>query len=143
MTRVQLGNALAFALEATGGNLEEAATTLVRLDRAGRRKRTGKARRMGARNPLVDTSRCQPVIAAVAARHGISPWRLNRGRGLASSAIRFEAAWECRQLEPPVSYPVIAAALGMRNHTSALHGVRRHAARLEAEAKTRTPGSGD
>lgn len=76
------------------------------------------------------------TLVAVAARHGVTVERLKYGgRSTSLSAVRHEAAWELRNLIPTPSYPDIAEALGMVNHTSALYGVRRHEARLRREAE--------
>ncbi len=88
--------------------------------------------------------RYHAVLDAVAARHRVSIHRLKTGgRCAAMSAVRHEAAWELRQLTPPPSYPQIARMMGLKNHTSAIHAVRRHQARIAAQVSTpATNGSG-
>jgi len=131
MTRRQLGNALAIALQETDHDLDEAAITIARL--ATKKKRKGRSdRRLGADVEREVSPRCIAELAAVAAEQGISPHALVRGRGNLASWMRFEAAWRCRQLTPPATYNEIAAALDMSDHTSAMYAVRKWQARLDA-----------
>lgn len=86
---------------------------------------TGKPR--VSRKPLA--SELDHVVAQVAAAMGTTVGLLRNNRRYQSLADdRHIACWLLR-LEgmawPKLSYPLIALALGMVNHTSALHGARR------------------
>lgn len=78
------------------------------------------------------------VVADVAARHGITPGELLGPRRLRHLIIpRQEAMYLLRAIKasdglPKYSLPAIGIALGGRDHTTVLHGVRAHAARLAA-----------
>ena len=70
------------------------------------------------------------IIEEVAAKHGYLVTELKsprRHRGLVLA--RQEAMWRCK-METNNSFPEIARALGGRDHTTILHGVRRHAERI-------------
>lgn len=78
-----------------------------------------------------------PIVAEVAAAHGVAIERLmgpTRDREI--SLVREEAMWLCRR-KTQASYPVIAAAAGCVNHTSAIEAVRRFEARLAADPELR------
>lgn len=131
MTRRQLGDALRVLLRESCYDMEHSAEGLIRLHT--------EAGEVAARD-----ERCWEVLVQVAVDHGVTVSKIReRNQHRAVFEIKHETAWRCRQLPSPPSYPTIARAIGYRNHTSALHGVRRHAARLEAEAKNRTPGTSD
>lgn len=52
-------------------------------------------------------------------------------RHRAVNLARQEAMWRCRH-ETTASLPMIGRVLGHRDHTTILHGVRRHQARIDA-----------
>jgi chromosomal replication initiator protein len=80
------------------------------------------------------------IAADVCARHGLAVDDLlspDRKRRIAHP--RQEFMWRCRQIYwasggHRYSLPQIGVFLGCRDHTTVLHGVRAHEARLEAEA---------
>ena len=81
--------------------------------------------------PKVRAEEFRPLVEAVARQHGLSYEVLvgPRGNGRQDPIVcwaRYEAMWMIRNLPRPVpvSYPVIAAAVGRNNHTSAIAGVR-------------------
>lgn len=77
------------------------------------------------------------IIAFVAAKHGLTPSDLiGPNRRPAVCRARQEAMYWCRAQEAPNggarwTLPKIAATLG-RDHTTVLHGVRAHKARMMA-----------
>lgn len=89
-----------------------------------------------ARVPLIGPKQ---VIVNVAWKHGISAEALtSSSRRHSIVHARQEAMWALRQLRKHngaqrFSYPAIASLVGRADHTTALHGVRAHAARMEAE----------
>lgn len=71
----------------------------------------------------------QEVRAQVAARHGLTVEEITAGGpGRRFAPARHEACWEIRRLGK--SYPQVAAAVGLKDHTSAIHGVRAHEKRV-------------
>ena len=73
------------------------------------------------------------LASAVATKHGITLAELvsdRRSRHLARA--RQEAMWMLKR-HTKLSYPQIGRILGKRDHTTILHGVRRHEARLKGE----------
>jgi chromosomal replication initiation ATPase DnaA len=86
--------------------------------------------------PKVQAREFRPVVEAVAREHGI-PYDVLVGprQDLTIARIRYEAMWMIRHLPRPVppSYPVIAAAVGRDNHTTAMAGVRLFEARLTTD----------
>lgn len=81
------------------------------------------------------------IIADVAERHRLPvKMMLTRSPARRFSWPRQEAAWELRQEtktdgSPKWSYPHIAARLNWEDHTTAMHAVRAHQARLDARAQ--------
>lgn len=71
----------------------------------------------------------QEVRALVAARHGLMVEHILAG-GPSPRFVRarHEACWEIRRLGK--SYTQVAAAVGLKDHTSAINACRRHEARL-------------
>jgi hypothetical protein len=138
VTRRQLGNALAVCLfaasRAEGTDLEAAGEAfLVAIDGCRRRERIAK-RRGPCRTPRDE--RWLPVVERVAAKHGITVDELRASsRHVDIVAARWEAIWELRSLTPPMSYPEAGRAVGLANHTSAISGYRKHAAKLAAAAQ--------
>jgi chromosomal replication initiation ATPase DnaA len=63
-----------------------------------------------------------PIVRRIAAYLDLSAEQLRNGRRC-SSTERHLAVWALRQLG--YSYPAAARAVGLANHTSAIHGVRR------------------
>lgn len=126
-----LGNLLALALEYTRSadgslNLDGAAEVIahaVMLDR------------FPVGTGHNDGERIAQAIDRVAARHSTdraTVMSLDRRRGPAS--VRFEAWWECRQLDPPPSYQAIADYFCLRSHQPVIVGVRKHAGRIRRAA---------
>jgi len=120
MTRRQLGDALRVLLRETRMDMEQAADGLIRMH-------------IEAGEVATNDARCWEVLVQMAKDRGITVKKLRqRNRHPVMTAMRQEAAWLCRQMQPPPSYPTIARALGCRNHTSALYAVRKWQARLDA-----------
>ena len=72
----------------------------------------------------------QAVIAAVSEKYGCSPEDVigpSRKRKLVLA--RQEAAWIIRDTMPEKSLNQIGRALGNRDHTTIIHGIRQHAKR--------------
>jgi chromosomal replication initiation ATPase DnaA len=75
------------------------------------------------------------IIAEVARRHGYSTAEIKSSRRHRGAIIaRQEAMWLCRR-ETLSSLPQIGAALGNRDHTTVLHGIRRHEERMAKEER--------
>lgn len=72
------------------------------------------------------------IIAHVAERRGMSVKEmLSQTRRRPVARARQEAMWELRQ-RTRLSLPAIAERLKLKDHTTVLHGVRAHEARLAA-----------
>lgn len=72
------------------------------------------------------------IKAEVAAKHGVTINDLeSQTRNQMICLARFEAMWRCRQ-ETIASLPQIGRSFGNRDHTTVLHGIRRHQARIDA-----------
>lgn len=75
------------------------------------------------------------ILREVASKHGLTveemtaPSRWRKPERI--SHPRQEAMWRMRQ-ETTLSFPEIARRCGMKDHTSAMHGVRKHKDRLAA-----------
>jgi chromosomal replication initiator protein len=68
------------------------------------------------------------ILREVAANRGVQPQEiLSRDKTRRVVKVRDEVIWRWRS-ELGYSYPKIARHIGMRDHTSALHAVRRHEA---------------
>jgi len=78
--------------------------------------------RAGAEAYLEVRSHVPPEVRVMANRVGVSVEILRRG-DRASATERHLILWALRQLG--YSYPAAARAVGLTNHTSAIHGVRR------------------
>jgi len=75
----------------------------------------------------------QQVLASVAAQHGVTRSELSGASRLARVVCaRQHAMWELRQ-HTDLSLAQIGRLLGNRDHTTIIHGVRRHAERLEGQ----------
>lgn len=86
--------------------------------------------------PIPPRPSMQSICEEVARKHGVSIDELrSHRRHKEVIAARHEAMWRCRH-ETLASLPMIGRALGGRDHTTILNGVRKHAARL---AKGGTP----
>lgn len=73
------------------------------------------------------------IIAHVAQRRGLTVEDLTGpGKVKRVAHARHEAMWEIRQ-RTTLSFPQIASRLNRKDHTTALHGVRAHEARLLAK----------
>jgi len=71
------------------------------------------------------------VLAEVAARHKLTVADLiGPSRAVRYSHPRQEAYFEIYVQCPHMSFPAIARMMGGRDHTSCLHGVRRHCQRV-------------
>lgn len=78
------------------------------------------------------------VLRVVADAHGYTVEALvgpRRQRGLV--AARQQAMWLCRALTG-ASLPEVARAIGGRDHTTVMHGVRRHEDEMRASAIVRS-----
>lgn len=72
------------------------------------------------------------IIRHVARKHGLTVDEMCSGRRFRKIArAKQEAMWELRQ-KTSLSYPGIARRLNLLDHTSVMHGEKRHAERLEA-----------
>lgn len=138
MTRRQLGDALRILLRKSHFDMEEAAVGLVRMHASAAEIATYDG---------TDHGRCLSVITDVAVEHGVTIAEIKASSGRAADVVMFrrEAAWRCRQLRPTPSYPTIARALGLKNHTSVLHAVRRYEEQIAKSASTvpSTTAAGD
>lgn len=80
------------------------------------------------------------IAAEVAQAHGLKVDDLTGpSRRWAVARPRQEAFWRCRQVrradgQHRYSMPMIAAYFGRRDHTTILHGIRAHAARMCGES---------
>lgn len=78
------------------------------------------------------------IIAEVAAKHGLSITELkSRDRAWRISHPRQEAMYELSK-RTRMSLPAIARSLGLTDHTTVIHGIRAHEARIAAEAEKAT-----
>jgi chromosomal replication initiation ATPase DnaA len=83
------------------------------------------------------TAGLRGLLASMARDHGLTPQDLlRRDRRRPIVIARQAFMWRCRQVRRPdgrrrYSLPQIAAALGGIHHTTVMHGVRAHAARLD------------
>ena len=86
------------------------------------------------------------IKAMVAAKHGLTVAELEMPNDVPGARLRYrayarhEAMWAMRQVTfadgtPRSSLPQIGQSLGGRDHTSALHGIRAHQARLDASCE--------
>jgi hypothetical protein len=81
--------------------------------------------------PLPDAEKWKSILAEVCEKHGID-W-LDLASDRRSTPIvraRHEAMYRMRH-ETTMSLPAIGRKMGGRDHTTVLHGVRKHAERLE------------
>lgn len=70
------------------------------------------------------------IVIEVAERHGLTLTQMRAHRRWKElTAARHEACYELKRQIPSLSYPHVARLVGMNDHTSAIHGVRKHAAR--------------
>lgn len=85
----------------------------------------------------------QDILNEVAAKHNITVEELtSRLQRRDITAARHEAMWRMRQekikgVRPHWSYSRIVSALKLKNHTSAIHGVRAHVKRMEQHEQRR------
>lgn len=89
-----------------------------------------------APSPPPEPSSRQPryktILQTVAAQHGVSVVDLRGPSRVKKIAVaRFEAAYRLR-VDLALSFPKIGQILGGRHHTTIMHAVEQHAARLEA-----------
>jgi len=78
-----------------------------------------------------------PFIEEVAQRHGLTAKDLAGGaRVKVVSSVRYEAMWFARA-KTKASLPTIGMALGGRDHTTVLAGIRKFEARLATEPELR------
>jgi hypothetical protein len=78
------------------------------------------------------------IILETAIAHGVPPVDIMSARRAAPIvAARQEAMWRMR-METTMSTPAIGKRLGGRDHTTVIHGVRKHAERMEAKNAART-----
>lgn len=72
------------------------------------------------------------IAREVAAKHGVpmsDMW--SSRRNVEAVAARHEAFWRCKN-ETTMSLPQIGRRFGGRDHTTVLHGIKKHQAKLEA-----------
>lgn len=70
------------------------------------------------------------IMAGVATKHGLKVMDLTGpSRTKIFVAARHEAMWSIRK-NTPLSFPQIGRMFGGRDHTTAIHGVKRHEERL-------------
>lgn len=84
-------------------------------------------------------SHIRDIQERVARRHGMTVDEMLRPVRLRSYAwARQESMWACRQIlrngEPRYSYPYIALQHGLKDHTSAYHGVKAYEKRMKDAA---------
>lgn len=73
------------------------------------------------------------ILKECADKHGISYDEIVSNRRQRNLVIaRQEAMWRCKA-ETTATYPQIAMAIGHRDHTTILHGVRQHEKRMSAQ----------
>lgn len=78
-------------------------------------------------SPAKETHR---IIAAVASRYGLTPGHLTGAQQARRiSVVRQKAYSEVRRQRPHLSLPAIGRAFN-RDHTTVLHGIRAHEARM-------------
>lgn len=83
--------------------------------------------------PLVLRSKWKQIVTEVCAKHNIGRVEiLSRTRRYAVVHARHEAMWRMRA-ETTLSLPEIAKRLGGLDHTTVLHGIRRHEAKMRGE----------
>lgn len=83
----------------------------------------------------VEKTRSRLILEEVAAKHGLQVKDITspaRTRPIVNA--RHEAAYRLRN-EAGLSFPQIGRLIGNRDHTSALHGVRMHSARIGEEGR--------
>ena len=77
------------------------------------------------------------IVLEVAQQHG---FRVEEITGASRNAelvrVRHEAMWKARQERPDLSLPQLGRLFGGRDHTTILHGVRRHEERMKASNET-------
>lgn len=73
------------------------------------------------------------ILQQVASRHNMTvDEMLSATRKKTYARARQEAMWEIRQ-RTKLSYPQIAQRMRLKDHTTVIHGERRHAERLSAQ----------
>lgn len=88
----------------------------------------------------VSSEALDALLAEVSARHGVTPNDITSRSVKRSIAWpRQEVMWRLRSLKgpdgrPKHSYPAIAKALGVADHTTVIHGVRAYAKRMAEDA---------
>lgn len=74
------------------------------------------------------------ILIETAMKHGVSVEKITGSRRLNHIVLaRHEAMWRMKN-EAGMSYPAIARRVGVMDHTSCIHGVRAHEARMKGEA---------
>lgn len=141
-----------FGFIAAMWEMEDDARRIAIIKRAARgAKRTlGKARDVIVIEPSLPTTlkldltipsgapQWKRIILETAIAHGIPPVDIMSTRRAAPIvAARQEAMWRMRT-ETTMSTPAIGKRLGGRDHTTVIHGVRKHAERMEAKNAART-----
>jgi chromosomal replication initiation ATPase DnaA len=80
---------------------------------------------------MTPAARTRGIIAEVAERHGVTVEALIGERRFVGLVVaRHEAMYEIAKQNHGFSYPSIGKVFGGRDHTSVLHGVRRHCKRI-------------
>jgi hypothetical protein len=86
-----------------------------------------------SRNPFHTAELARRIVDEVATKHGFTPEELfARRRQNALVVARHEVMWRLKREATAWSLPQIGRYLGGMDHTSVLHGVRRHQERLDA-----------
>ena len=86
-----------------------------------------------ARAEPIDPGHWMDIIREVCAKHGVTKAELlsiRRARNIV--AARHEAMWRMSK-ETSMSLPAIGRRMGDRDHTTVLHGIRRHEAKTRGE----------
>lgn len=91
---------------------------------------------MGPAEIVVLKTPAQLILEEVAQRHGLTVKELKGGgREFKYSHPRQEAIYLLRTNimvhGKPLGYPTIARMLGLKDHTTAMHGFKKHRARIE------------
>lgn len=83
---------------------------------------------------IMPTRHWQQIALQIASKHEIAyKDLLKNDRSRRFAAARFEAWWRIRE-ELGMSYPEIGSRFGGRDHSSIIHGVRKHARTLAGGA---------
>lgn len=80
---------------------------------------------------LTCAEQTKDIIAEVALPYGLTVEDMKANRGSdAATLIRQKAYYEVKAQRPHLSFPMIGKVFGGRDHTTIIHGKRRHEARM-------------